>query len=201
MSVNLQESPVGTSVIKLDGFAHFSDSNFDRDRLAIAVLHCEDHWQNGREYLAFQERATFTLRCPENSDIRSISELKSRMGRDFAKYLGCTRNDIPPNIYPELVSSTRMYREYEMFCWLDSVTDDHTYKLKAFVIEFLCGEIELLPEVSLLKVPNSSVTEECTLYFRPLLNQSFAISLTFSKTKPHIRLAGNTGKYLMSFPT
>ena len=201
MSVNLQESPVGTSVIKLDGFAHFSDSNFDGDRLAIAVLHCEDHWQNGREYLAFQERATFTLRCPENSDIRSISELKSRMGRDFAKYLGCTRNDIPPNIYPELVGSTRMYREYEMFCWLDSVTDDHTYKLKAFVIEFLCGEIELLPEVSLLKVPNSSVTEEYTLYFRPLLNQLFVISLTFSKTRPHIKLAGDRGQYFMAFPT
>ncbi|MBQ3469946.1 hypothetical protein IJH16_03180 [Candidatus Saccharibacteria bacterium] len=201
MSVNLQESPVGTSVIKLDGFAHFSDSNFDKEQLAIAVLRCENHWQDGRECLAFQERATFTLRCPENSDIRSVSELKSRMGRDFAKYLGCTRNDIPSSFYPELTGSTRMYREHEMFCWLDNVTDDHTYKLKALVIEFLCGEIELLPEVSLLKVPNSSVTEEYTLYFRPLLNRLFAISLTFSKTKPHVRLAGDTGKYFIAFPT
>lgn len=189
MNINLKDSPVGNSAIILDEPVNLSYCNFDQGQLKLYTHHHTNNEWGDKEVITSNERATFVVRPPENTHFVCLNELMIVSGGVISEHVGCIINDVRPFDSPALLELFKRHGGDEMYSWLDSQHSDETLMLKALVLDFLAGHLELSPEILLLKMPTGA-TQEYIIYFKPVCDPTFSIALAYSMDKPLIRLAG-----------
>lgn len=196
MDIYLSEMSVGNNFINLsDNVINFSDCNFDKCRLKITVYHQDGSvwsWSAGAQ---LHDRAVFTLACPENTDIKTVSGLKSYTGGMFAKYLGCTGNNIDSFISPGVDRVVDRFSKKSLSSWMDSTGNEYTLKLKALVIDFLWGFVSVYPEIRILRTPSKEQDAEFEIYFKPTVDPFFTIGLSYSMAYPSVKMSATGEDY------